>query len=87
MMAGRREVVTAGGLLMLLLVSCSMSGSPGQPPIEAAVPSSRPPAVPSEPGESHLRDIRQLTFGGNNAESYFSKSGKQLVFQRQEVRA
>jgi len=37
-----------------------------------------------EPGEAHLRNIRQLTFGGNNAESYFSRSGKQLIFQRQE---
>ncbi len=37
-----------------------------------------------EAGETHLRNIRQLTFGGNNAESYFSKSGKQLIFQRQE---
>jgi TolB protein len=39
---------------------------------------------PPEPGESHLRNIRKLTFGGNNAESYFSRSGKQLIFQRQE---
>jgi len=37
-----------------------------------------------EAGETHLRNIRQLTFGGNNAESYFSRSGKQLIFQRQE---
>ncbi len=37
-----------------------------------------------EPGERHLRNIRQLTFGGNNAESYFSGDGKQLIFQRQE---
>ncbi len=35
-------------------------------------------------GETHLQNIRQLTFGGNNAESYFSRSGKQLIFQRQE---
>lgn len=35
-------------------------------------------------GERHLRNIRQLTFGGNNAESYFSRSGRQLIFQRQE---
>ncbi len=40
--------------------------------------------VPAEPGEGHLANIRQLTFGGNNAESYFSRSGKQLIFQRQE---
>jgi TolB protein len=37
-----------------------------------------------ETGEGHLRNIRKLTFGGNNAESYFSRSGKQLIFQRQE---
>jgi Tol biopolymer transport system component len=37
-----------------------------------------------EPGERHLRHIRQLTFGGNNAEAYFSPDGQRLIFQRQE---
>jgi TolB protein len=32
-------------------------------------------------GEQHLRNIKQLTFGGNNAEAYWSFDGKQLVFQ------
>ncbi len=32
-------------------------------------------------GETHLRNIKQLTFGGNNAEAYWSFSGKQLIFQ------
>lgn len=41
-------------------------------------------SVPAEPGESHLRNIRQLTFSGNNAEAYFSSDGKQIIFQRQE---
>ncbi|MES2305291.1 MAG: hypothetical protein V4558_07275 [Gemmatimonadota bacterium] len=36
-----------------------------------------------EPGERHLANIQQLTFGGNNAESYFSADGKRLIFQRQ----
>ena len=40
--------------------------------------------VAPEPGERHLRNIRQLTFGGNNAEAYFSPDGRQLIFQRQE---
>lgn len=31
--------------------------------------------------EKHLRNIRQLTHGGDNAEAYFSFSGKELVFQ------
>jgi Tol biopolymer transport system component len=33
------------------------------------------------PEEKHLRNIRQLTFGGENAEAYFSANGKKLIFQ------
>ena len=33
------------------------------------------------PGEARLRDVRQLTFGGNNAEAYWSPDGERLVFQ------
>lgn len=40
--------------------------------------------VEPEPTETHLSHIRQLTFGGNNAEAYFSQDGSQLIFQRQE---
>src|SRR5215210_9392916 len=32
-------------------------------------------------GEGHLKNIKQLTFGGENAEAYFSFDGKQLIFQ------
>lgn len=61
----------------LILAGLLVAGCTPQPPS---------PAVPiaSEPDEIHLQSIRQLTFGGNNAESYFSSSGKQLIFQRQE---
>jgi TolB protein len=31
--------------------------------------------------ERHLRNITQLTFGGQNAEAYFSGNGKKLIFQ------
>ncbi len=31
--------------------------------------------------EKHLHNVRQLTFGGNNAEAYWSPDGTQLVFQ------
>ena len=40
--------------------------------------------VDPQPGERHLRRIRQLTFGGNNAEAYFSPDGSRLIFQRQD---
>ena len=35
-----------------------------------------------EPRELQLADLRQLTFGGENAEAYFSPDGRSLVFQR-----
>jgi len=38
------------------------------------------------PDESHLRNIRQLTFGGDNAEAYWSFDGKKLVFQRTSIK-
>lgn len=33
------------------------------------------------PNEKHFKNIRQLTFGGDNAEAYFSFDSKQLVLQ------
>lgn len=37
---------------------------------------------PTKPhGETHLANIRQLTYGGKNAEAYFSFDGQQLIFQ------
>src|SRR3989475_11234752 len=41
--------------------------------------------VPADSGEVHLRNIRQLTFGGQNAEAYFSRSGRQIILQRTEA--
>lgn len=33
------------------------------------------------PEEKHLRNLRQLTFGGENAEAYFSADDRRLIFQ------
>ncbi|NNG11686.1 MAG: hypothetical protein HKM88_00395 [Halobacteria archaeon] len=33
------------------------------------------------PNEGHLANLRQLTFGGQNAEAYFSHDGRELIFQ------
>ena len=33
------------------------------------------------PGEKHFKNLKQLTFGGDNAEAYFSFDNKDLVFQ------
>jgi TolB protein len=34
------------------------------------------------PDEKHFKNIQQLTFGGDNAEAYFSFDGKWLIFQK-----
>lgn len=33
------------------------------------------------PNEKHLKNLKQLTFGGENAEAYFSSDGQRLIFQ------
>ena len=33
-----------------------------------------------DPSEKHFRHVKQLTFGGQNAEAYFSYDGKRLIF-------
>ncbi|MEM7048995.1 MAG: M20/M25/M40 family metallo-hydrolase [Acidobacteriota bacterium] len=38
-------------------------------------------ALPSLAAEPHLADITQLTFGGENAEAYWSPNGEELIFQ------
>lgn len=39
------------------------------------------------PEEAHFKNIQQLTFGGDNAEAYWSYDGKALVFQRTSLKA
>jgi TolB protein len=39
------------------------------------------PADLATPQEKHLGNVHQLTFGGQNAEAYFSSDGTKLIFQ------
>jgi TolB protein len=51
---------------------------------ESAKAPSHPTAVSlAYPGEKHLAHVRQLTFGGQSAEAYFSADDKYLTFQHQ----
>lgn len=63
---------------LLAIAACSTGG--------VRAPDGSAPAVMRAPadGENHFALIRQLTFGGNNAEAYFSPDGRQLIFQRQD---
>jgi len=52
----------------------------GRPGDDFVVKAGQPYAKSAE-GERHLTDIRQLTFGGENAEAYFSPDGRKLILQ------
>ncbi|MBN8578277.1 MAG: PD40 domain-containing protein [Cytophagales bacterium] len=45
-----------------------------------AQPTSQP-SLTHYPQEQHLKNVRQLTFGGDNAEAYWSFDGKKVSFQ------
>ncbi len=57
------------------LAACGGNENAGSETMAAVV-------VAPEPGEEFFSGIRQLTFGGQNAEAYFSADGSQLIFQR-----
>ena len=38
------------------------------------------------PGETHFANVQQLTFGGDNAEAYFSFDGQWLIFQKSNTK-
>jgi Tol biopolymer transport system component len=70
----------AGVLTTLCLVSVCLYG-PAWLRLHAQEKSSEPILLPEE--TKHLKSLRQLTFGGQNAEAYFSADDKQLIFQHQ----
>src|ERR1700746_320712 len=70
---------------IILLIAAAAAGMlHGRQSTEGAK-SAAPPATPlvTPEEQKHLRNARQLTFGGQNAEAYFSLDDKQLIFQHQ----
>ena len=70
-------------LALGLTISLPMAGLyfSGRIALYAQQKSPDPILLPEE--QKHLRNARQLTFGGQNAEAYFSADDKQLIFQHQ----
>ena len=60
-------------MLALLLVSCATTPTP--------VPDAPKPAPVKAAEETHFGELTQLTFGGENAEAYWSLDGTRLSFQ------
>ena len=76
----------------LLAASCAaalaLAIAPAPPPVYSVEldkpsvpqnPASKP--LKADPREKHIRNIRQLTFNGDNAEAYFAFDGKKITFQ------
>jgi len=75
-----------GQLRMMVLVGVSLAFSIALLVIARAQQAGANVAKSSSlalPEEKHLRNVRQLTFGGQNAEAYFSADDRQLIFQHQ----
>jgi TolB protein len=82
--------MAAAALAAALLLIPTIRASQAPPPIDSAPPGTRPELGQDKadgrpqldrPAEKHLRNLRQLTDGGENAEAYFSFDGTQLIFQ------
>ncbi|MCC2640430.1 MAG: putative Protein TolB [Nitrospira sp.] len=63
---------------MLALMLCSVPATPAR---TAPTKQAQAQANPLASSERHLANIRQLTFGRQNAEAYFSFNGSKLIFQ------
>lgn len=74
--------LVAATATLVFLASCAAPQDSATP--EASAPSSgsgETRTLAPEEGEIHFSNLRMLTDGGENAEAYFSYSGKQLIFQ------
>ncbi len=76
MNAAARAVLVIGVALGLACSAAKVSTRDGADVQTAA-------SITPQPGEVHLTNLRQLTFGGENAEAYFSADDRNLIFQRQ----
>jgi len=64
------------GMLTVLMMAC---GSPISDPAVVETPEAE--VDESAENEVHFANLRRLTFGGENAEAYFSSDGSELIFQ------
>jgi Tol biopolymer transport system component len=80
--AGMQHFVSSSALVCLCAAAAAQA--PRQQPLVPVTPlvigAGQP--VADLPGETCLRNVRQLTFEGGNAEAYWSGDGRRLILQR-----
>ncbi len=67
-------------LLLVFVLACKSKEPQPTAAIPGPVDTSKKEMI-HYPQEKHLKNVKQLTFGGNNAEAYWSRDGKLLTFQ------
>ena len=79
-----RRRLRAGPLAAVFLLAALACSGGNQDQQAASSQAAASPAVQREPapGEQFFSGLTQLTFGGQNAEAYWSPDGTQLIFQR-----
>lgn len=70
--------------LALAIAACSATPDTTTPPPSPAAPPASKNLFPAHPAETHFGPVRQITFGGENAEAYWSFDGKELIYQAHE---
>ncbi len=74
-------LLVVGGLAACVAKKTADVAPAAASPAPAAPRTSGGVAYPDDPREPHLKNVRQLTFGGENAEAYWSWDGTKLVMQ------
>ncbi len=74
------KTATLIALIAIAFLSCQ-SGNNKTNPHSLEAQEAKPDTTVHYVNEKHLQNIKQLTFGGDNAEAYFSFDSKMIVFQ------
>lgn len=73
--------ITPIAIAFFLFIGACKNKEPQQITVNQPGKDSIPNELIHYPQEKHLKNVKQLTFGANNAEAYWSNDGKMLVFQ------
>lgn len=81
-----KSIAARSSALLLVLAAAACGPEPTPVVGPGTGPSDTPKGplpgmLPPEKDETHFADLRQLTFGGENAEAYWSMDGKELILQ------
>jgi Tol biopolymer transport system component len=75
----KRTAILATSVITALALGPGYSATP--PALVAELQNPPPIPITPDPKEKHLKNIRQLTYTGENAEAYFSFDGQKIIFQ------